>query len=53
MKFVKDPNEIIRLLENEFGITTEKELDSAISKCKAIDISAFCCEVKKGGFQNV
>lgn len=52
MKFVKDPNEIMKLLESEFGITTEEELNRAISQTKAIDISIFCCETKRGGFSN-
>jgi len=36
-----DKNEMARILAEEYGITTMKELDAAIRKMKGLDISMF------------
>lgn len=39
-------DEILRILREEYGIKTPKELDKAIKKLKPIDLHPFCGEVK-------
>ena len=36
------PMEVVEILKNEYGITTEKELDTAIERVGVLDISPFC-----------
>ncbi len=40
-------SEITRILEEEYGITTAEELDTAISKLGKIDISIMCVTIQE------
>lgn len=44
---MQNANEIIRILRDEYGISSEKELNEAIARLGKIDISPFCVEVRK------
>lgn len=39
-------DEVLRILRDEYGIKTPKDLDKAIKKLKPIDLFPFCGEVK-------
>lgn len=39
------------ILEKDYGITTIAQLNAAIETQKRLDISCFCGEVKKNGFE--
>ena len=39
--------ELMDILKNEYGITTEQELDKAIEELGGLDITAFQCELKE------
>lgn len=43
----KDSDRIMQILSNEFGISTPDELNRAFETLEIIDISPFCCEIKK------
>lgn len=46
-------NETLRkILEEEYGITSEEDLDQAIKKQRRVDITAFCIERKRKGEQH-
>lgn len=38
---------IIEILKNEYGFTSEKDLDRAIAEIGFIDISVFCLKAKE------
>lgn len=38
---------LLFVLENEFGIKTNEDLDRAIEKLGTIDLSPFCGEIKQ------
>lgn len=42
-----DPDEIVRILAEEYGIIGEQALDEAIRKQKFIDLTPFCVLPKK------
>ncbi len=42
-------DEVVRILREEYGISTMSELDKALSKLGAIDISLFCEIVEADG----
>lgn len=39
-------DEVLRILREEYGIKTPKDLDKAIKKLKPIDLFPFCGKVK-------
>lgn len=43
------PNELLSILEKEYGIKNMADLDKAIAGLGFIDISPFCGEVKEHG----
>lgn len=44
---VKNPDKIMEILRKDFNISTPDELNEAFVKLGIIDISPFCCEIKK------
>lgn len=40
------PNEAAKILKEEYGISTMRELDAAMKKLGFLDISLFCSEIK-------
>lgn len=40
------PNDAAKILKEEYGITTMRELDAAMKKIGFLDISLFCSETK-------
>lgn len=40
------PNEAVKILKEEYGIATMRELEAAIKKLGFLDISLFCSETK-------
>lgn len=44
-----NPDEIVRILAEEYGIKGERALDEAIRKQKFIDVTPFCAPPKKQG----
>ncbi len=47
MATVNKPSKIMQILIEEYGISTQEELNKAFAKLEVIDISPFCCEIKK------
>lgn len=41
-----EPNTVVQILKEEYGITTMKELNMAVKKLGFVNISPFCTQLK-------